>query len=292
MKKVIIALFLMLAALPPVFSMTEDLAAKARYLTYNCLYECRGDRHPVAIVAHRGYWMAPGLNKAKNSVAALREAQAFGCWGSEFDVHLTADSIVVVNHDPIREGKVIQTKAYRELRNLSLSNGEPLPTLCEYLAQGVASEKTRLVLELKPQYSRKREDILIEKAFAALRLYNLFDPERVTFISFSHYICQRLAELAPSFNNQYLKGDIPPEQLHQEGINGIDYKYKVLYRHPEWVSEAHRCGMSVNVWTVNKEEDIRRMIEMGVDFITTDNPPLVRQILGDMELLPPEVPSF
>ena len=29
---------------------------------------------------------------------------------------------------------------------------------------------------------------------------------------------------------------------------------------------------------------------MGVDFITTDNPPLVRQILGDMELLPPGVP--
>ena len=175
------------------FSLTEDLAAKARYLTYNCLYECRGDRHPVAIVAHRGYWTAPGLNEAQNSVAALREAQDFGCWGSEFDVHLTADNIVVVNHDPTREGKEIQTTAYKELRNLSLSNGEPLPTLCEYLAQGVVCEKTMLVLELKPQYSQEREDI-------------------------------------------------------------------------------------------------RRMIEMGVDFITTNDPPFVRQILGDMELLPPGVP--
>ena len=259
-------------------------------LLFACLHGQAGDRHPVAIVAHRGYWTAPGLNEAQNSVAALREAQAFGCWGSEFDVHLTADNIVVVNHDPTREGKEIQTTAYKELRNLSLSNGEPLPTLCEYLAQGVVCEKTMLVLELKPQYSREREDILIEKAFDALRLYNLFDPGRVTFISFSHYICQRLAELAPGFNNQYLNGDIPPEELHLEGVNGIDYKYKVLYQHPEWIRDAHRCGMSVNVWVVNKEEDIRRMIEMGVDFITTNDPPFVRQILGDLELSPPGAP--
>lgn len=253
-------------------------------LLFACLHGQAGDKHPIAIVAHRGYWTAPGVCEAQNSVASLREAQHFGCWGSEFDVHLTADSIIVVNHDPTREGREIQTSTYKDLRNLLLANGEPLPTLCEYLAQGVVCTSTKLVLEFKPQYSPEREDLLLEKTFDALRLYGLFDPGRVAFISFSHYICQRIAQLAPEFSNQYLDGDIAPEQLHLEGINGIDYRYKVFYKHPEWVEDAHRCGMSVNAWVVNREEDIRRMIEMGVDFLTTNDPSLVREILGPREL--------
>jgi glycerophosphoryl diester phosphodiesterase len=40
--------------------------------------------------------------------------------------------------------------------------------------------------------------------------------------------------------------------------------------------------MSINTWTVNKEEDIRKMVELGVDQITTDNPLLVRQVLHQM----------
>ena len=40
--------------------------------------------------------------------------------------------------------------------------------------------------------------------------------------------------------------------------------------------------MSVNTWTVNKAEDIRKMIELGVDQITSDYPLLVRQILQEM----------
>ena len=40
-------------------------------------------------------------------------------------------------------------------------------------------------------------------------------------------------------------------------------------------------GMTVNAWTVDREEDIRKMITLGVDQITTNNPLLVRQILQE-----------
>ena len=45
---------------------------------------------------------------------------------------------------------------------------------------------------------------------------------------------------------------------------------------------ARANGMSINTWTVNKEEDIRMMIELGVDQITSDYPLLVRQLLQEM----------
>lgn len=55
--------------------------------------------HKVGIVAHRGFWNCEEAGYAQNSVAALRQAQLAGFWGSEFDVQLTADTIVVSNHD-------------------------------------------------------------------------------------------------------------------------------------------------------------------------------------------------
>ena len=41
--------------------------------------------------------------------------------------------------------------------------------------------------------------------------------------------------------------------------------------------------MSVNVWTVDKDDDIKKMIGLGVDCITTNQPLKVRKILGSKE---------
>ena len=46
------------------------------------------------------------------------------------------------------------------------------------------------------------------------------------------------------------------------------------------VSEAHALGLRVVVWTVNKREDMTRMIELGVDGIISDRPDLLREVAG------------
>ena len=43
-------------------------------------------------------------------------------------------------------------------------------------------------------------------------------------------------------------------------------------KHPEWVEEAHKVGLKVNVWTVNETPDLQKMLDLKVDFITTDHP--------------------
>jgi len=47
------------------------------------------------------------------------------------------------------------------------------------------------------------------------------------------------------------------------------------------ISEAHGLGLRVVVWTVNKPEDVTRMIELGVDGIISDRPDLLRQVAGE-----------
>ena len=265
-------------------------AVQGPYYDWNDVKAYIAQRIPTTqIVAHRGLWKG----NAQNSIASLREAQQFGCWGSEFDLHLTADDEVVVNHDRTIDGLDIQKSTLAEVREKRLANGEPVPTLAEYMAQAARSRDCLPVLELKPQGSPERENLLIEKCLQALRpssrnvppefaaYMRRSEPMKVAFISFSHHICQELARRAPGYTIQYLEGDIAPAQLHAEGINGIDYHYSVFYKHPEWVKEAHDLGMTVNVWTVDERKDIEAMRDLGVDQITTNNPALVREILWE-----------
>ena len=236
---------------------------------------CAGRVPHTQIVAHRGYWD----DNAQNSIASLKKAQEFGCWGSEFDLHLTADNVVVVNHDKHIDGLNIQTSRSADVRSVPLKNGEAVSSLDEYLKQGARNKDCVLVLELKPHASRQREDTLISACLDALKSNKLLDPKRVAFISFSYYICKELAHLCPGFTVQYLEGDKRPAEVHADGINGIDYHYSCFKKHPEWVGEAHALGMSVNAWTVDNASDIRAMKELGVDQITTNDPALTREIL-------------
>ena len=240
-------------------------------------------QEPVKICAHRGFWKCEEAGNAQNSLASLQAAQEQGFWGSEFDVHITRDNVVVVNHDPVFRSKSIHGSQYASLRKQGrLANGEVLPTLDSYLEQGLASP-TMLVLELKPQRSRERADRMMDDCIALLQEKGLWDPARVMFISFDYEACKRLAALAPEFTIQYLEADKDPDTVHADGINGIDYHYSAFRRHPEWVARAHQLGMSVNAWTVNKADDMQYLIDLGVDCITTNEPILLRSLLGERE---------
>ena len=242
------------------------------------------DNGTVRIAAHRGFWKCDEAQSTENSIASLRVAQENDLWGSEFDVHITSDDEIVVHHDRHIEGNDIQTNTLEFLRQFKLANGESMPTLDEYLAQASKCSTTILVLEFKSQYDAERENKMVDLSFKKLKEHGLYDPSKVMFISFSLNVCRKIAKDAPEFTNQYLSGNIAPSALFKDGINGIDYQYDVLKEHPEWVKEAHDLGMSVNAWTVNKEKDIKAMMDLGVDCITTNEPLLVRNILGVKEL--------
>ena len=240
------------------------------------------DAQKLAITAHRGNWNCEEGGGARNSIAALKAAQDNGYWGSEFDVQMTKDFKLIVHHDAAVKGVSIWNNDWSTFSKARLENGEPIPTLDEYLTQGEKSSCV-LVCELKSQKTTAHELYMTDLVVNSFKGHNLLDPKRVIFISFSLDICKRLALLCPGFTVQYLGGDIAPDVLKTYGINGIDYKYKVLYEHPEWVQQAHDLGMSVNVWTVNKAKDMRNFIDMGVDVITTNEPLLLREILGEKE---------
>ena len=113
----------------------------------------KDDFHKNRVIAHRGAWKNTGASE--NSISALQHAVRLGCQGSEFDVHMTLDSGLIVNHDPSFKGKVIHSTSFAELMQLKLSNGENMPGLEEYLTEGMKQNSTKLILELKPTINKE-----------------------------------------------------------------------------------------------------------------------------------------
>mgnify|MGYP003623357823 CR=1 FL=1 len=96
------------------------------------------------IIAHRGYWDCEG--SAQNSIAALQKAHEIGVYGSEFDVWITADGVAIVNHDDSIPCFRIETTRYEQLKDVTLKNGEKIPTLAEYLMEGKKYPDMQLIL--------------------------------------------------------------------------------------------------------------------------------------------------
>ena len=237
------------------------------------------------VIAHRGFHASEGA--ARNSLNALKAAQDAKIWGSEFDVNLTNDDEAIVIHGPWHHGSAATPKVHvniskkEEVQAILLANGETVPTLDDYLQQGKKSADTKLIIEIKNQLTPQHESKLIEKVLAKVAEYGL--QNNVEYIAFRPFVCWELARLAPEGTKiAYLNGDSEPSYCKSMGCTGIDYKLSRLKKNTAWIKQAKKLGMTINVWTVNTEEDIRWCIKNGVDFITTDDPMLTQKIINEM----------
>ena len=232
------------------------------------------------IVAHRGYWRTDG--SAQNSITSLQKAAAVGCYGSEFDVWITADGVPVVFHDATIDGIRIEDTTFATLMNHRLQNGEFIPTLQQYLTEGSKIEGCQLILEIKPHRNEVRDKRIADMCVELVRTLGL--EKKTEYISFSKVVCQRLHEITPDSKVAYLNGELSPAQIKEMGLTGIDYNEKVFVKHPEWLQEAKQLGVEVNVWTVDGEENLRHHVNLeGVDLITTNDPEILKGILAEQE---------
>lgn len=236
-------------------------------------------KSPMKVIAHRGYWKTEG--SAQNSLRSLEKAAEVKVYGSEFDVHLTADNVLIVNHDNDIQGKHIQTSTYAELKDLKLPNGECVPTLEQYLlkAKEKANRNVRLIFELKPHETPERNREAARRCVEMINQMKL--AKRTEYISFNLDACKELIRLAPKADVYYLNGELSPKELKEMGFAGLDYHYKVLQKHPEWVQQCKVLKLKSNVWTVDDPAVMREMRDKGVDFLTTNQPEEALQIVSE-----------
>jgi len=240
------------------------------------------------IVAHRG---ASGL-APENTLAAFRLAVQLGAPAIECDVHLTADGVPVVIHDP----RVDRTTDGRgEVGHLTLDQlrrldagawfapqfaGERIPVLDDVLALCAAGAgRVRLFLELKPGGGPP----LVDAALAALAR----TPEvPVAIISFDATQVELVARRQPDRPLGYLvsKRQLTAageaallDQTRRLGASCIAPQHEPITA--AFVAQAHAAGLAVSVWTVDDPPRLQELAAYGVDAITTNRPDVALRLL-------------
>jgi glycerophosphoryl diester phosphodiesterase len=221
------------------------------------------------VVAHWGAWKNTGV--PENSIASLKEAIKLGCDGSEFDVHMSADSVLFINHDAQIQGLAIETTSSEILSALKLENGESFPTLEAYLKEGIKQKRTRLVLEIKASAISKERGIALTHKVVQM-VNSLKAASKVDYISFDYDICKEITKIAPKSTVHYLNGDKSPDELLADGVHGLDYNQAVLENNPTWIKEANSKKLITNAWTINDEKSMDWLIAERIGLITTNEP--------------------
>ena len=225
----------------------------------------------VKMIAHRG---VSGL-EPENTGAAFLAAGTRSYYGIETDVHCTKDGRFIVIHDDTTQrttGKrgTVEKMTFDELRALPVKalNGVlrhdlRLPSLEEYIRTCKAHSK-QSILELKNHMLPHQIQTLVDIIRAEGWL------ERTTFISFELPNMLFLRRLLPNQPLQFLTKSVKDKLLRvlEEYRLDLDAKFQILT--PKLVDACHRRGLLVNAWTVNTPGDAMRLIDMGVDFITTN----------------------
>lgn len=225
------------------------------------------------VIAHRGAWKKNNL--PQNSIASLKQAIALNCTGSEFDVRMTSDNILIVTHDSDYNNLIIEENTYADLAKHKLSNGEILPTFKQYLLAGMQNNpNTGLVCEIKPSKIKGRNIRIAEKVIDMVKEVNA-EAFILSYISFSYEILKKIKELDSNAKTQYLDGSKTPAFLKNDGITGLDYAVFKLKKKPDWIESAKNIDLVLNAWTANTIEDIDWLLANDFNFITTDEPELL-----------------
>ena len=243
------------------------------------------ERPSARVIAHRGFHLEE--NTPENSIASLKASQRIGVYGSEFDIRLTADSVIVINHDKSfptdPENRIIKDTRYGDLSDIRLANGEPVPTFDDYLEQTLRQPRTKLICELKRHGDPARDRLLFDMAYAMVTKKNM--TRRIVWQTFSYDLCRYIREKAPEATVIYIcmKEDLmkTPEELAADGISGVNYKSTIYDAHPGLVEALHAKGMFANLCVENSPEVIAKYVGEGVDFVSSNDPAGILKMILD-----------
>ncbi|MDR1347438.1 MAG: hypothetical protein LBJ63_03275 [Prevotellaceae bacterium] len=225
------------------------------------------------VVAHRGAWKADKL--PENSVASFKRAIELGCAGSEFDVYLTADSVLVLNHDTKFQGLPVEKSTLAQLQQKKLSNGETIALLDDILKILTGQDKTVAFLEIKPSaVSKEHGFAAVDKMLETVERHKAADW--IICISFDYSYLQRIKEKNPKIRTAFLIENQADTVFDRK--MGMDFNREILKANPNMIKAAKAKGVNTNVWTVNNPDDMKYFLEQNVDYITTDEPILLLQL--------------
>ncbi|MEU9469836.1 glycerophosphodiester phosphodiesterase [Streptomyces avermitilis] len=214
--------------------------------------------HTVTAVAHRG----DPYRIRENTIGSLRSALRQGADAVEIDVRLTRDGVPVLLHDETlkrlwEQDRPLRSLSWDEVRGLTDGG---VPTLVDALA---ATGESRVMLDLPgadPRAVRRIVDVIREYGAEERVYYCAGAPAMLALRA-----ADPAAEIALTWTTL-----APPRPALLDAVRPrwLNYRFSLVDR--DLTARVHRAGCLLSVWTADTRRSMRRLLDMGVDSITTN----------------------
>ena len=250
--------------------------------------------------AHRG----ASLRAPENTLEAFRLAARSGAGGLELDVHMTSDGGIVVIHDDsvdrTTEGTgLVRRMTLQELQSLDAGyrftpdGGIAYP----HRGQGVRVPELGEVLRHFPGH-KVNIDIKEEQPGVEVALLETIEGadagNRVLVVSEMPAVVERIRELSGNaistgasrqeIGDFYRLSRLRLEFLVRPPYDALQVPVEYGGREvvtPRFLKAAHDRGVRVDVWTIDDPDEMRRLLDLGVDVIMTNRPEVLEGVLGE-----------
>jgi len=255
-------------------------------------------RHPYfslptpIVIGHRGC----AGSAPENTLFAFERGLAAGAAILESDVHLTRDGVPVLLHDPdvdrVTDGSgPVANLPLNELQELDAGcrfrsesgqdfpfrgQGLRVPTLEESLN---AFPGARFNLEIKTPGEAAiaaTANVISRMERAALTLLTAESGDAMRCLR--RHLAERRLGVAHGASTEDVLAVIqsaadgsPPETPAMVLQIPLEFANRPLVTEA-LIAHAHRHGIQVHVWTINDEEEMSALLDLGVDGIITDHP--------------------
>lgn len=214
-------------------------------------------------ISHRGL----RSSSPENSIPAFLAALARGADGIELDVHASLDGVVYVHHDfdfvdQSGERHAFASHDSKEIDKARLARDVAIPRLDAVLE--AVGTKGRVYIEIKPRGIENDVTRCLRRHFAGYDNYSVH--------SFDHRIVKRMLELIPSVHTGILQVAYPIDSCAAMRAAGAsDLWQNAEFVDARLVADVKSCGGRIIAWTANHADQWKRLADIGVDGICTDN---------------------
>lgn len=240
----------------------------------------------ILAFAHRGGAYHPEIEGLENTLAAFRHAAALGYDYLETDVHVTKDGALLAFHDHVLDRVTDRMGAVRDLtlaqvREARIGGREQIPTFEELLD---AFPQARFNVDIKSSGAATAlADLVRARALADRVLVGSFSPARIR--EFRRLTGGRVPTAAHPW--EILAFRLLPSARLADRIAGRDFaafqvphrRYGLTVVTPGFVRRAHAAGKQVHVWTIDDPDEMRQLLDRGVDGLFTDRTDLLKDVL-------------
>jgi glycerophosphoryl diester phosphodiesterase len=221
-------------------------------------------------MAHRG----ASATHPENTVAAFLAAREQGAEWVELDARRTADGQVVVHHDAeLPDGRPIVELPAAELP-------DTVPSLAAALEACAGMGVNIEIKNIPGDPDHDAEAAIVDGVLAVME--GRPAGQQILITSFDLPTIDRVRERAPDVQTGWLLFAVPDLQAAVERAarhGHVAVHPFVAFVDEALVARAHRDGLAVNVWTVDDPDQMRHLVELGVDGIITNVPDVARQVV-------------